>query len=79
MNRPVPVTIPTCRTPIAELGKPLGDLHAVDELDRADLCVAEERRADTAMLIALEADGDSVVHPIDVLLDQLDDAPDLCG
>jgi hypothetical protein len=31
------------------------------------------------MLVALEADGDSVVHPIDVLLDHFDHAPDLCG
>ena len=56
-------------------GLPLGDFHAVDELDRADLGIAQEGGSDTARLVALEANCNSIVHPVDMILDRLDERP----
>jgi len=49
----------------------------IDELDGPDLGVTEERCADPAMCVGLKPDRYGVVHPFDMILDTLDDVPDL--
>ena len=65
--------------PDSRFEHPLGDLHAVDELDRTNLGVTEKGRANAAMLVGAETDSDSVVHPVNVVLDGFDHMPDLRG
>ncbi len=58
---------------------PLGDFHFVGQANWANFCVAQERRADSASLVRDEANGDGVVHPINMAFDWLDNLPDLFG
>ena len=72
VNTPEPVTMPRVAHAHRHARHPLGDLHAVGQRDRPDLRVAQERRADATLLLALETDRDGVGHPVDVALDRLE-------
>jgi len=56
---------------------PLSDFHFVGQTNRADFCVAEKRRADSAGLVRDEANCDGVVHPINMPFDRLNNLPNL--
>ena len=58
---------------------PLGDRHVVADVERPDLGVDDGRRADASRLVGGEADRRRVAHPVDVVLDGFDDAPDRLG
>src|SRR5262249_10395787 len=54
---------------------PLGDLHVVDERDRADLGVTTKPSSDALPLFGVEVDRYGVGHPLDMRLDRLDAFP----
>ena len=58
---------------------PLGDRHAVGELDRPEAGLALERGADTTRLRRGESDGGRIFHPLDMIGDVAHDLPDSGG
>ena len=58
---------------------PLGDGHHVVGDEGANVCRTGKTRSDPFSLIALETNGDGIVHPLDVTLDMAKFRPVLGG
>lgn len=60
-------------------GDPFSDFHLVGESNRPNLRVAIECRSNPSCCRRREPNCDGVMHPVDVVADVFDDAPNFIG